>query len=95
MSGGSMDYLYAKVECAKFERTTPERRAFAVLLRKVAHALCAIEWVDSGDAGEGSENEAILACLGRGAMLDTLTQEAHKALARLKAELERLEMKVV
>jgi hypothetical protein len=64
MSGGSMDYLYSKLEYAQFRQDTPERKAFAQHLEKVAKALHDIEWVDSGDYGPGDENEALRACLG-------------------------------
>ena len=64
MSGGSMNYLYAKVlHCADFPLDTPEREAFAKHLKLVAQALHDIEWVDSGDYGPGDENAAIRACL--------------------------------
>lgn len=65
MSGGSMNYLYSKLEYdATFEQNTPERVAFAEHLKLVAEALHDIEWVDSGDYGGGRETAAILACLG-------------------------------
>ncbi len=63
MSGGSMDYLYSKIEWAEFPTDTPERAAFAEHLKLVAKALHDIEWVDSCDYGPGDENAAILACL--------------------------------
>jgi hypothetical protein len=62
MSGGSMDYLYAAVEDANFEPTTVLRRAFKKHLHKVAKALRAIEWNDSGD-GDDNEDEYIDNCL--------------------------------
>lgn len=65
MSGGSMNYLYSKLECgADFEENTPERFAFAKHLKLVAKALHDIEWVDSGDYGPGRDTDAIRACLG-------------------------------
>ena len=63
MSGGSMNYLYSKIEYADFPTDTPEREAFAKHLKLVAKALHDIEWVDSADYGPGDENEAIRACL--------------------------------
>lgn len=63
MSGGSMNYLYSKIEYAEFPTDTPEREAFAKHLKFVAKALHDIEWVDSADYGPGDENEAIRACL--------------------------------
>ena len=65
MSGGSMNYFYRKLlwEC-DFEETTPMRVAFSRHLLKVAVALKAIEWVDSGDRGPGDEDEPIAEVLG-------------------------------
>lgn len=66
MSGGSMDYLYSLLEYkAEFELSSPERVAFKEHLEKVAKALHDIEWVDSGDYGEGAEIEAIRACFSK------------------------------
>ena len=64
MSGGSMNYLYSRLEYeATFHTETPERKAFAKHLELVAKALHDIEWVDSCDYGPGEEDEAIIACL--------------------------------
>ncbi len=63
MSGGSMDYFYARVQYCEFDLSTPERAAFAAHLRLVASALKAIEWEDSGDTGPEKTKEAIDACL--------------------------------
>lgn len=90
MSGGSMNYLYAKLEYdATFSTDTPERRAFRKHLLKVAKALHDIEWVDSGDYGAGDENEAIRACLHSGATLEAAIEQAEQALVELRAELEK------
>lgn len=59
MSGGSMGYLYHAVRDAEFIEDTELRKLFKLHLNKVAAALRAIEWVDSGDCREGSENKAI------------------------------------
>jgi hypothetical protein len=90
MSGGSMNYLYSKLEHdATFRQDTPERKAFAKHLRLVAKALHDIEWVDSGDYGPGGDTEAIRACLSTGEVLEAAIDEAHKAHKALRAELER------
>lgn len=89
MSGGSMGYLYSKVEYADFLANTPERIAFAKHLALVAKALHDIEWVDSGDYGPGDDSESIRACLGDGAVLIAAIGEAKKVLASLKAEIAR------
>jgi hypothetical protein len=90
MSGGSMNYLYSKLEYdANFKQDTPERRAFAKHLKLVAKALHDIEWVDSGDYGPGDDIEAIRACLRTGATLEAAIEAAHEAHKTLRAELER------
>ena len=89
MSGGSMDYLYSKVADAIFDCSTPEREAFRVHLVRVAEALHAIEWVDSGDCEPGDENKAIIACLSGGAVLSAAVERAEKILQQLTAELKR------
>ena len=88
MSGGSMDYLYAKVAGAHFRTDTPERRAFRKHLDRVAAALRAIEWNDSGDGDDG-EAEKIRACLQAGAVLEACIDRAHDAAKEMSAELER------
>lgn len=89
MSGGSMNYLYARLDYAKFDADTPERRAFKRHLALVAKALHDIEWVDSGDSAPGDENAAIRACLSDGAVLEAVIERAHEAHRDLTAELER------
>ena len=82
MSGGSMNYLYSRIEWeADFETDTPERIAFAEHLKLVAKALHDIEWVDSCDYGVGDENEAIRACLAGGAKLRAAAEEARRVLS--------------
>ncbi len=96
MSGGSMDYAYRQVEEAmeRFDQRTPERRAFADHLKRVAEALKAIEWVDSGDYGPGDENEAIRACLAPGEALEAAVRTAREAYDSLAGEIVRAEMKL-
>jgi hypothetical protein len=75
MSGGSLNYLYQRVEEAAdkksfvhdagFKQNTPLRKAFAKHLLKVAKALHDIEWVDSDDMSVGDENQAIADCMDR------------------------------
>lgn len=66
MSGGSMDYFSYKVEDAvsRIKQITPLHRAFKAHLLLVASALHEIEWVESGDCGEGDDVAAIKAALG-------------------------------
>lgn len=80
MSGGSMNYLYSRIECdLEFRSDTPLRRAFKAHMQRVIKALHDIEWVDSGDYGEGRDEAAIRACLGPHAELAQLIAEAKAA----------------
>ncbi len=89
MSGGSMDYLYAKFENdASFHTDTPERVAFKAHIALVCKALHDIEWVDSGDMSPGDETAAIRACLHPGAVLEACIERAHTAAKELRDELE-------
>jgi hypothetical protein len=91
MSGGSMNYLYRRVEeDATFIEKTPERKAFRKHLVKVAAALRAIEWNDSGD-GARDEEELIRACLYPTATLEAATEAAWEALTALRDEVTRVE----
>ena len=57
MSGGSYEYVYHKIEDIEIwkQQSNPRRAAFAQLLKLVAKAMHDIEWVDSGDYGEGRD----------------------------------------
>ncbi len=87
MSGGSMGYLCYRVEEARFVESTPERKAFRAHLIKVAAALKAIEWVDSGDTAEGDEHDAIMACITPTDVLEDAIKEAEDVLAALTTAL--------
>jgi hypothetical protein len=77
MSGGSMDYLYIRVEDATFKTNSPERKAFRRHLMRVAKALRSIEWNDSGD-GDDAEDANIMACISSADVLSALIDEASK-----------------
>ena len=67
MSGGSYDYAYAKVsDMAENMRhlDRPERRKFRDLLLRVAKAMEAVEWEDSGDTSREATTKAIDEVLG-------------------------------
>ncbi len=89
MSGGSMDYLYRQVEKATFDENTFERRVFRAHLTKVAAALEAIEWVDSGDTARRHEMAAIMACITPANVLEEAITEAEDVLAALATALNR------
>jgi hypothetical protein len=98
MSGGSLDYVYGKIEEASWKMSaravTPLHRAFARHLMKVAQAAHDLEWVLSGDTSEGSEIAAIEACIGPHAELEQLIAEAKAARNALDAALARIEVKL-
>jgi hypothetical protein len=59
MSGGSMDYFYAKLEgvIPDIRGNTLRRRALRAHLLKLVEVLRAVEWNDSGD---GDDHEDVL-----------------------------------
>jgi hypothetical protein len=87
MSGGSLEY--ACHEMAEIGRRvsaraqTPLHRAFATHLDLVATALHDLEWMLSGDIGEGAEVDAIKACIGEHAEFQQLIVEARMTAATL------------
>lgn len=91
MSGGSLDYVYSRVQDAAStilsRAESPTHRAFAAHLFKVAKALRAMEWMLSCDTSPGSETAAIRAVLSDGAELEAATEIAKKALAELQSAL--------
>jgi hypothetical protein len=95
MSGGSYDYAYIRIEelahqiktdpfCEEYSKSTPElRKAFKKHLLKVAKALKAIEWNDSGD-GDDKEVELIRACLNKNAETNQCKIEFKEAVEKLE-----------
>lgn len=87
MSGGSINYIYSKLDDAidtvKGRASKPLHRAFAVHLEKVSKALHDLEWEWSCDTGEGDSDAAILAVLGPDAELQTVLAEAKEVSAQL------------
>lgn len=67
MSGGSWDYVYHRIEeiasNLKAEKS-PLRRALGNHMDLITKAMHDIEWVDSGDMGQGDDAKAIRAALG-------------------------------
>lgn len=84
MSGGSMNYLYSTVEMnLDFELNTPERVAFYKHMQKIIKALHDIEWVDSGDYGEGDDLEAIMDCIDKKDVLYSVVEDAKETIEAL------------
>lgn len=89
MSGGSMEYLYQKLDDVYVAETTPLRKAFVAHLKLVAKALHDVEWVDSCDYSPGQEEEAIRRVVTPTDELRAATADAVKAKAELEATLAR------
>lgn len=88
MSGGSMNYLYSRIESdANFCTDTPMRKAFAAHLMKVTRALHDIEWVDSGDYGPGDDVDAIRECIGDAPALEVAIAQARESITAMFKEI--------
>lgn len=84
MSGGSYDYVYQKVydfaDCLRIDSRgcgyalKELRAAFAAHCQKVAAAMRAIEWNDSGD-GDDEEQDKIRACLSHAEIAETALRQ--------------------
>jgi len=85
MSGGSMEYLYARLEDARFDTYSPERKAFRKHIFLVAEALKSIEWNDSGD-GDDDEVSNIMACISKTDVLEAVLEDAR----RVQRELDKI-----
>lgn len=87
-----MDYLYSRVRDgihAIRHPWTPERRAFVAHLERVAKALHAIEWNDSGD-GADDENELIRDCLADSQIVSAAIEHAQQAVNELQDTINRM-----
>ena len=92
MSGGSMQYLYQRLDWeATFAENTPERVAFRKHLNLVAKALHDIEWVDSGDCVRGDDVEAIMACITKSDVLVAERERLEEAIKEAQDVLTRYE----
>jgi hypothetical protein len=97
MSGGSLDYIFSRVEDAsemiRKNCDTPLHKAFARHLLLVSKALHDIEWVMSGDKGEGDDIEAIKKVVSSQLLLETLVEDAKEIQKQLKEALSSIEGK--
>lgn len=95
MSGGSLDYVYFKVESAahdiareSFTNKIPELKAFKDHLVKVAEVLHDVEWFLSGDYTEETMVKSIKKLLSEEQVLDSVVKEAEEILIKLTTSLE-------
>lgn len=91
MSGGSLGYIYHKIESVieDIAGDTPLRRAFRSHLCLISKALHDIEWVQSGDYGPGDDAKAMEACLSSGAILEQVIRDAELAKKDLEVVLKK------
>lgn len=84
MSGGSLDYVFTRLDDAidiiKSRATLPEHRAFARHLADVSTALHDLEWVWSGDCGDGDELPALKKVVSPRMMQETGVEELKRAI---------------
>ena len=97
MSGGSLDYVFYKLDDAvdsiEKRATTPLHKAFAAHLRDVSAALHDLEWVFSCDYSDGDEVEALRKVVNKEMELEAATKQAEIALLQLKNVLCKQEYK--
>ena len=93
MSGGSYNYTYSQVQdmAEELQRSrSPMRRTFGNHLLKVAEALHDIEWVDSGDYGDGDDLKAIQAVLGAENMETSMLVEVKRDIEEQLKEIDKI-----
>jgi len=93
MSGGSLDYVYHRINDAvdtinSRPRLTPLHRAFSKHLEKVSKALHDLEWAYSGDYDNKDAEAAIRAVVGPQDEIVSAREEAEVAIRNLKEILE-------
>lgn len=98
MSGGSLDYIYYKIEESGVEiinrAESPIQKVFGKHLILVAQATKALEWYYSGDSGIKEAEESIREVLGKESTikeLEIVREEAKNYISTLKEILERLD----
>jgi hypothetical protein len=87
MSGGSLDYVYHKIDSAieeiRCRSKRPIHRAFCKHLEDVSKALYYLEMVLSGDCSSPEEEPYISAVLSEGAVIEQCLDEAKAAIKEL------------
>ncbi len=85
MSGGSLDYVYLRVQDAadsiRSQSSEPHLLAFARHLDLVAKALKDVEWVLSGDNSPGDERPAVMRVVDKQDILDVAEDQLRAAIA--------------
>jgi hypothetical protein len=88
MSGGSLDYLYGRVNDAVIEikrrAKTPLQKAFANHLNDVSIALYDLEMLYSGDYSDGDEVESLSKVVSKEMVLASVVDDAERILEQLQ-----------
>jgi len=92
MSGGSLDYVYGRLNDAvseiKRRATTPLQKAFANHLNDVSMALYDLEMLYSGDFSEGDEIESLRKCVSNSMVLSCVVDDAKLILEQLQSAID-------
>ena len=95
MSGGSLDYVYSKLDNAIYEMkkraTTNLEYAFIQHLQDTAKALHDLEWYYSGDYSEEQAMESIRKVISKEDELKIMVERAQNIRNELKELLEMIE----
>ena len=90
MSGGSLEYLYSKVEeAANSIGGSPLHNAFAAHLHLVSKALHDVEWVMSCDYVPGDDEASIRKCIAPDAEINAAVKAAEVARKNLDDAIHR------
>lgn len=92
MSGGSLDYVYQRVDSAAdrlLEDKDPTFRAFGAHLKLVQKALHDVEWYLSGDYGREQCGKSLAQILTKADVLAQVVQEAREVQHTLQTLLDR------
>ena len=95
MSGGSLDYIYGRLDDAAdtiaSRAEKPLHKAFAKHLRLVSAALHDLEWVWSCDYSPGDEDNSIRAVVSRTEEIQAAKEAIEKAITEGQECLKALE----
>lgn len=91
MSGGSLDYVYSRlndaIETIERRATTSLQRAFGKHLKDVSDALYNLEMLYSHDFGAGDEIESLSKCVSKEMVLSSVVDDAKLILEQLQSAL--------
>ncbi len=95
MSGGSLDYVYIRVQDAavsiRNQTSAPHLRAFASHLELVAKALHSVEWMLSCDTSPGDEMADVMRVISRVEVLEQAANDIREAVAAAEIVLKEIQ----